>query len=152
MKVRTSYVSNSSSSSFVVSADLTDIGIACFALATDQLASVARSLNIPELDPDKEWYVTRFLTYDDELYHRYDKLSEVENYVYMDGQMCGTPYEADPDATPTIVEVCPDVWMYASDVGGILLTYKELISKFNKKAMFLYEVQEDGSIKIFQQS
>ena len=104
MKIRTGFVSNSSSSSYVVNADLTSFGIRCLAIDPSRLRSVQRWLNAfklssePEvvLDPNTQWYVTRYIT-EYEPDGVYDALDKHTKFDYMTGQLDGTPYEDGED-------------------------------------------------------
>lgn len=149
MKIRTSYVSNSSSSSYVICRDMTDDGIGCYKLRPDMYAAVAKSLGV-SLAPDKDWYVTRFLTYADDRNGNYDKLISGEHYVYMDGEMSGNPYMND-DGDCWGVEVTPGIWMYDTDIGDRVVTRTELLKLLPKRCKFLYQVESDGCIKLIPQ-
>lgn len=150
MKLRLSYVSNSSSSSYVICRDMTSEGVSCFKLEKSMYPAVAKSLGV-SLSESKDWYVTRFLTYEDDSNGNYDKLISGEHYIYMDGEMSGNPYMTD-DGEYAGVEVTPGIWMYNTDIGDKVVTRSELLKLLPKRCKFLYKVESDGCIKLVPQS
>ena len=149
MKLRTNYVSNSSSSSFVIPVDLSDSGVLCYPIPATSLDDFCRSLGV-KLDPQKKWYLTRFITCADETSGAYDKVTSVEHYVYADGEMDGEPYYAD-DEQFCMVSPVEGIWMYRSDISEELLSYKDLCKKLNKHIFYLYKDMPDGSIQLIPQ-
>lgn len=97
MKFRAGFVSNSSSSSYVICADLTDAGIRCIPIKSTRLQAVQDWINACgfescTLDPEKQWYVTRFITeYESDAV--YQALDQYEKHEYCGGQTDGTPYD-----------------------------------------------------------
>ena len=95
MKVRLNYVSNSSSTSFLVSEDLTSKGIACIKLTRAQKELLNGSLiNDKEerigINIDKDLYLTEFVSdCDDE---KWDIVTSVERIPYESGALGGEPY------------------------------------------------------------
>lgn len=144
MKIRTNYVSNSSSSSFVVTKDYTSSGVACYKIPEDRLQSVSAGLNA-SLSTDKEWFITRFLTANDEMDGKYDMVTEGEHYVYMDGEMSGNPYMTD-EGDYCGVEVPPGVWLYTADAPSVPLSKNKVMQQLPSGCKFLYEVNSDGQI------
>lgn len=151
MKIRKNYVSNSSSSSYVVNADLTDYGITCVKLHPRQLVQVADTCGGgTTLDPKKDWYITESITdcnYDIWLDARENCLQATEDYVYCDFQTNGEPYE------PTyFVEVAPDVWMYLVDASDECVPVTELTSilveRFGPDTKLSLLAEDDGSLII----
>ena len=93
MKVRLNYVSNSSSSSFVVLQDLSSKGINCLKLSKEQ----KELLNgfVPYLgesaiifDLDREVYLTQYIS---DCSDKYDSVMEVVHCFYDEGQLNETP-------------------------------------------------------------
>ena len=151
MKIRTNYVSNSSSSSYIVNADLTDYGITCVKLYPSQLVRVADTCGGGiTLDPRKSWYITEAVTeckYDTWLYARENCLEATEDYVYCDFQLNGEPY--DPDY---FVEVEPNVWLCLSDASNDCVAVTELMSilieRFGPDTKLSLLTADDGSLII----
>lgn len=109
MKIRTSFVSNSSSSSYIVNRDLTEDGILCAPIIRERLDALEDFINLCRLDGDdpvkldrnSEWYVTRFIT-EYERDRVYANLKEVGAIDYCDGQASGVPYDWEDDYSDTI--------------------------------------------------
>jgi hypothetical protein len=67
MKIRLGYVSNSSSSSFLCSKDVSYLGIDCIKLTKAQIIAMGAIYDwdgalIHKLDPDKEYYITEYVS------------------------------------------------------------------------------------------
>lgn len=144
MKIRKSFVSNSSSSSFVVDKDLTASGILCYKLQPAQLPLVSSTLGNVPLTSDKDWYLTEAIT--DGLYGTWlEARVGCEDYVYMDLQMCGEPY--DPEF---YTQVGDKVWLHTHDVPGGALTAGEVAEKltqwFGAAAQFVPVRGDDGVV------
>ena len=99
MKIRSSYVSNSSSSSFIITKDLNNKGLICLKLSKEQIKLINGSVvdigyQYPkeiELDLAKDYWLTEFIQYDDE---KYDKIMMEKHYIiYCDGTTYCTPYD-----------------------------------------------------------
>lgn len=95
MKVRLNYVSNSSSTSFLVSEDLTSKGIACIKLTRAQKELLNGSLiNGKEerigVDVNKDLYLTEFVSDCDD--KKWDIVTSVEHMVYESGSLGGEPF------------------------------------------------------------
>lgn len=93
MKIRSSYVSNSSSSSFIVKKDLSDMGISCIKLNAEQLKRMDGMKdwddNVFIYDENKEYWLTELISdgYDD----KYDIAKENMVFHYDEGGH-GEPY------------------------------------------------------------
>lgn len=96
MKIRMSYVSNSSSASFLVFQDLTSQGIYCLKLTTAQKELINGTIINDErigLDTSKDVYLTEFVFDGDD--EKWDKIMNVEHQYYSGGQIGGEPYADD---------------------------------------------------------
>lgn len=161
MLMRNGWVSNSSSSSFIVDADLKDLGINCWkiprgwykAFEDDVNADVSEEDKI-HLDFEKDYWLTAFVEfYDDDLYR---KFQEHEVAVFGDGQMGGEPYDEE-----FFEEVWKDkygehsVWVPKDLTAkcGVPLTADEvaakLTNKFGYKARYGIIPQEDDKVLVF---
>lgn len=95
MKIRSNYVSNSSSSSFIVTKDLSDLGISCLKLTRAQKEKINGSVCYDEkviIYPDKDYWITEFINDGDD--RKWDIIEKGgEHIIYSEGQMCGEPYD-----------------------------------------------------------
>ena len=93
MKYRNLFVSNSSSSSFIVSEDVSEYGICCMELSKEQIELIE---GYPSLDGEihfnlqsgKKYYLTQFLA---DCNSRYDKIKELEHVFYNEGELNEEP-------------------------------------------------------------
>ena len=91
MKIRNNYVSNSSSSSFIITEDLTKYGINCIKLTSEQKDLINGWQDWGEtivLDVDKDYYLTQFIS---DCTNLYDKISEYGKIFYQEGQLNEEP-------------------------------------------------------------
>ena len=98
MKIRSNYVSNSSSTSFIVTEDLTSKGIACLKLSKAQMELLNGNLDAEYggkvfFDTNKDFWLTEFVSDCDD--KKWDIVTSVEHRSYESGQMCGEPYTDD---------------------------------------------------------
>lgn len=96
MKVRTNYVSNSSSSSFIVKKDLSNIGVDCMKLTEEQLDLLAGYKKWEDDDevfnPEKnqEYYLTQYIS---DCSDNWEKVKEMDGtFEYSNGGH-GGPYD-----------------------------------------------------------
>ena len=97
MKVRTNYVSNSSSSSYIVSRDLTSEGIACVLLNKDTADHIRSNADIEDLEllnSFSELWVTRPITECETAAVEY-LISNTPKVHYLNHELDGTPYDED---------------------------------------------------------
>ena len=91
MKIRNGYVSNSSSSSYIVDTDLNNKGIACLELTEQQkkLINGFKSFidETIEIDVNKPYYLTEYI-YGDK---QYDEIKKVKHMFYDQGELNGSP-------------------------------------------------------------
>lgn len=145
MKIRTSFVSNSSSSSYIVKQDLTEDGIRCAPIVRDRLDALEEFINLCRLDDEDpvkldrntDWYVTRFIT-EYEPYCVYDKLREVGAIDYCDGQTGGVPYDWEDDYPDTICvahgsDEYDSVYMRREHTSACEYTVEELVDYLRTK-------------------
>lgn len=98
MKIRLGYVSNSSSSSFLCSKDVSHLGVDCIKLSREQVIAMNAICTwdgtvIHKLDPDKEYYVTEYIP---DYEYKYDNLKESDAYICeYDSGGFGGPYDED---------------------------------------------------------
>ena len=83
MKIRTNYVSNSSSSSYIVPSNLTDKGVACIKLSKEQIDNLSKTLEQEELKmlcSFQEYWLTRPIKAyeDDEIYSILSKIADLK--------------------------------------------------------------------------
>lgn len=94
MKVRTNYVSNSSSCSWIVKKDLSELGIGCIKLTIEQLNLIKGypdwDNNMFDFDENKEYWLTEFIS--DCYEHKYEVAKENSVFHYSEGGHYG-PYE-----------------------------------------------------------
>ena len=96
MKIRSNYVSNSSSSSYIVDKDLSDKGIACLKLTKAQKELLNGSKIYDETivipDTDKDIYLTEFIC---ECENKYEYIQKCNHIFYQEGELNGTPRDED---------------------------------------------------------
>lgn len=95
MKIRSNYVSNSSSSSFIVSEDLSSRGVACIKLSLEQKKLINGSIvNEKEFKLDnfnkKDYYLTQFIS--DCCEKELDEINKVKVCYYSGGELSERPY------------------------------------------------------------
>ena len=94
MKIRNGYISNSSSSSYIVNKDLSQFGISCIKLTKEQMMLIHDNptdniINFANYDVD--CYLTQFVCSDSQ----YEEIKKVEHILYQEGQMNCEPREKD---------------------------------------------------------
>lgn len=144
MKIRSDYVSNSSSCSFLIPVDLTEYGATCFKLTSSMLSRISSMIG-ENLCRDSDWYLTRFVTesaYDDKIYQG---IQQLEHHVYLEGDLSGEPREVD-DSRYALVEVAPEVWMRPQDIDAEVLSLSAVCRRLPRGCRFLWQVENDGSI------
>lgn len=144
MRIRSDYVSNSSSCSFIIPVDLTEYGAACFKLTSSMITRISPMVG-DDLCKDSDWYLTRFLTdssRDDEIYQR---IQQLDHRVYLEGDLSGEPREVD-DSRYALVEVAPEVWMRPQDIDAEVLSLSAVCRRLPRGCRFLWQVECDGSI------
>ena len=96
MKIRNSYVSNSSSCSFIVKKDLSEFGISCLKLTVEQLKRIDGITNwnneVFKFEEGMDYYLTEFIS--DSNDNKYDIAKENKIFEYDDGGH-GGPYDED---------------------------------------------------------
>ena len=96
MKVRTNYVSNSSSCSWIVRKDLSEFGIGCIKLTIEQLNLIKGypdwDNNMFDFDENKEYWLTEFIS--DCYEHKYE-IAKDNSVFHYDGGGHHGPYDED---------------------------------------------------------
>ena len=87
MKLRTCYVSNSSTSSFIIGVDLSSKGVSCLKLNDEQKRLLQADGFLKGKDLSKDYYLTEFVYSDS----HYDAIQAVEHEEYQEGQLNGEP-------------------------------------------------------------
>ena len=91
MKIRSNYVSNSSSSSYIVDVDLNSKGINCIKLSRDQIYLIDGYDiygYVINLDEGKEYYLTQFINDSSKLYEKLDGINKI---FYQEGSLNEEP-------------------------------------------------------------
>lgn len=133
MKTRTNYVSNSSSSSYIVPIDLTDKRISCIHLTKDQIESISKSIDSDDLDLFRtfsDYWLTRPIK-EYEADSVYDALESVSKVPYSAMQMCGEPYDEDQFFCYNVSG--DSVYLSLQDIKGEIITRKSLCKLLREK-------------------
>lgn len=150
MKIRSNYVSNSSSSSFIVTKDLTNEGIACLKLTQAQKEKINGSTIYDKtigLDLNKDFWLTQFISDCND--RKFDIIESVEHILYSEGDLgeeCRNDtyyneYQIDGDTSVYILKEHDEIKQ---------IKFKEFVKnfkeQFGKDADVLVEYTEDGKI------
>ena len=145
MKIRKGYVSNSSSSSFIVAQDLTDKGIACLKLSQAQKELINGSVIYDEkiwLDVNKDFYLTEFICDDEK---KYDIIDGVEHVFYQEGQLCGEP--RNPDYCNEYNLGYNSVYLLKKHDVAKQMTFNQFVNKYRKSDLpkeVIVKFEDDG--------
>lgn len=151
MKIRTNYVSNSSSSSFVVFEDLTSLGIACLKLTKKQAKKVLDSIKydkhisseVFESDYNTDVYLTEYIC--DCCGDKWDKLIDNRHLFYDEGEMQEEPRESDYYNEYRLG--LSSVWLSKEHDKNKQLTKEETAKLIKEQAIannFIVEYQSNG--------
>lgn len=147
MKIRSNYVSNSSSSSFIVSQDLTDKGIACIKLSKEQLELINGFETINGkicFDLTKDFYLTQFISdCEDE---KYNIINNIEHVVYMSGSLGEEPYDEDY-FNEYITKNGYSVYLDKQHDTAKQMTFNKFATEYKKSGLpktVIVKYQEDG--------
>lgn len=88
MKIRLCYVSNSSSCSWIVRQDLTQMGINCLKLNIEQKKKLFDSGYIKKEDIESDLYLTQYIS---ECSSKYSIINNIDHIEYEEGQLNETP-------------------------------------------------------------
>lgn len=153
MKIRTTYVSNSSSSSYIVFKDLTSLGIPCMKLNTEQVKKILDYIkadpyyivDIPDNYYNKDIYLTTYIS--DCRDGLYDILRKEVGIMYDEGELNEEPRaEEYYNQYPTnIVE--ESWWIRKEHDNNKQMKLKELIKYLQDSELpkeFIVEHTSDG--------
>lgn len=147
MKIRTKYISNSSSSSYIVPRDLTAQGVACIKLSTasaDKFKASSVCADTHVYDSFSELWLTRPIKeYEsDEVYALMDSIQKEEYCCF---QMDGTPYDESYFFGYKVG--CDIVYMHIQHITDELMTRTQLCrfikNKFCKDQKFILNFSEN---------
>ena len=149
MKIRIGYVSNSSSSSFLCSKDVSHLGIDCIKLSREQIIAMGAICNwdgevIHKLDPDKEYYVTEYVS---DCMDKYYALKESEAYICeYDNGGHGGPY--DEEMYNEYNTAFSSVYIRKSDDVAEQMSFNKFCKKYREVGLHRYDVlveyKDDG--------
>ena len=133
MKKRKTYVSNSSSCSFIVTTDLTDKGITCLKLTNEQKKLINQYPTSDDkftiTDFSKDYYITQFIN--DCKDEKYDLLDSVEHHYYAEGQLCEEPY-TDEFFNEYNSDFGKSVYIKKEHDEAEEMTFKKMVQMFKK--------------------
>ena len=145
MKIRNGYVSNSSSSSYIINKDLSQFGISCIKLTKEQMMLIHDNptdniINFSNYDVD--CYLTQFIYKD----NQYEEIKKVEHVLYQEGQMNCKPREEDLYDEYTF-EFGDSVYILKQHDIAKKMTLNEFVKEYKKTDLpkeFLVKYEEDG--------
>ena len=152
MKIRNGYVSNSSSSSFLVSEDLTSKGIACLKLTRAQKELLNGALiqggeTRIGVDVNKDLYLTEFVSDCDD--RKWDIVTSVEHMLYESGQICGEPY-AEEYFNEYQIDGDTSVYLRKEHDEAVQMEFGKFVKEFKKtydiKTNVIVKYKEDNCI------
>lgn len=157
MKIRNGYVSNSSSSSFIVTKDLTNEGILCYKLTEAQKQLINGSKNIDgviiNLDLNKDFWLTQYIFegYD----YKIDLIKSIEHVFYGEGEMSEQPYNKEL-FNEYKIDGDTSVYLMKQHDEAEQMKFSKFIKQFNKtfskdtQVIVKYEKNGDITLKIVQ--
>lgn len=148
MKIRTNYVSNSSSSSYIVARDLTSEGIACVKLnatAVDKIRTSCWYEGLQTLNTFSEYWLTRPIK-EYEPDNVQDLINSVDKVIYCDHQMSGYPYDEEGFFGFAVGD--DTVYMQLNHVSGLVVSRKQLCKilkeKYSKNQKFILNISNNS--------
>lgn len=151
MKIRNNYVSNSSSSSFIVTEDISYLGINCLKLSEEQKELINGFDSFGDvivLDMNKDYYLTQFIS---DCTNLYDKLHEVEHIFYQEGQLSEEPRNEDY-YNEYQSEYGMSVYLLKQHDTAKQMTLNQFVKEYKKTDLpknFIVKYEEDGIKLIF---
>lgn len=148
MKIRTKYVSNSSSSSYIVCRDLTSEGIACVKLdatTVDKIRTSCLYEDLQKLNTFSEYWLTRPIKeYETDAIQ--DLINSVDRAFYCDHQMSGYPYDEEYFFGFSVGD--DTVYMQLDHVSGLVVSRKQLCKilkeKYSKDQKFILNISNNS--------
>ena len=145
MKIRNGYISNSSSSSYIVNKDLSQFGISCIKLTKEQMMLIHDNptnniINFANYDVD--CYLTQFVYSDSQ----YEEIKKVEHILYQEGQMNCEPREEDL-YNEYASEFGYSVYILKQHDIAKKMTLNEFVKEYKKTDLpkqFLIKYEKDG--------
>ena len=147
MKIRIKYVSNSSSSSFIIKEDLRNQGINCIKLTEEQKRLINGYKNWDQeinLDLDKEYWLTQFIS---DCYEKYDIVTEKEHIFYQEGQLNETPRNEDFYNEYQGGEFDTSVYLLKKHDESKQMSLNEFVKEYKKTDLpqeFIVKYEDDG--------
>ena len=141
------YVSNSSSSSFIVTKDLTLKGINCLKLSEEQKKLIDGYKNYDEqisINPEQDYWLTQFISDCSSLY---DNIHDVNHVYYQEGQLNETPRNEDFYNEYQISEFGESVFLLKQHDVAKQMSLSKFVTEYKKTELprqFLVKYEDDG--------
>ena len=148
MKIRSNYVSNSSSSSFIVNKDLSNKGVSCLKLSDEQKKLINGTTiygqDVIKLNLKKDYWLTQFISDCDK---KYDEVYKLKHIFYMEGQLCEQPRDYDFFNEYQVNEFGASVYLLKQHDVSKQMTLNQFVKEYKKTDLpkeFLVKYEPDG--------